>query len=112
TDGSSQREVVKTSGFNWDPVWTSDGKHLLFLSNRSGARGLWSIPIENGKETAAPTLASTNLGTGSVWPIGMTRSGSYYYAQWSGDVEQIAVADLRSGKTLETFVGASPSWSP
>jgi Tol biopolymer transport system component len=53
-----------------------------------------------------------NLGSGAIWPIGTTRSGSYYYAQWSGDVEQIAVADLRTGKPSETLVGTNPSWSP
>src|SRR5262249_8467482 len=55
TDGSSEAEVVKTAGLNKAPLWTPDGKHILFTSDRSGETRLWSIAIENGKTAGAPS---------------------------------------------------------
>ncbi len=48
-DGSSEAEIVKASGVNRDPAWTPDGKHILFVSDRSGKFDLWSIAVQNGK---------------------------------------------------------------
>jgi Tol biopolymer transport system component len=98
-DGSSETEIVKTAGLNRRPMWTPDGKHLLFLSDRMGSIDLWSIAIENGKAAGAPSL-------------GITRAGTVYYADWHPGLSQITVADLRSGKSVETFVGVNPAWSP
>jgi Tol biopolymer transport system component len=113
-DGSSETEVVKTAGRNKSPIWTPDGKHLLFLSDRSGSLGLWSIPIENGKAAGEPSLVTSNLGPGFAWPLGVTRSGSYYYVVEPDRMEQISVADVQSGprRTAETFVGIRAAWSP
>ncbi len=31
------------------PVWTADGKWILFASERSGASALWRVPVDGGK---------------------------------------------------------------
>jgi len=108
-DGSNETEIVKTAGLNRRPMWTPDGKHLLFLSDRMGSIDLWSIAIENGKAAGAPSLVSTHP---DAWPIGITRAGTVYYADWHPGLSQITVADLRGAKSVETFVGVNPSWSP
>jgi Tol biopolymer transport system component len=112
-DGSSETEIVKTAGMNRRPMWTPDGKHLLFLSDRMGSIDLWSIAIENGKPAGAPSLVSPRP---DAWPIGITRAGTVYYADWHPGLSQISIAkigaDRRSGKSVETFVGVNPAWSP
>ena len=40
--------------------WSSDGKQLLFISDRNGRPGLWSLPFENGK----PQGKSSGKGNG------------------------------------------------
>jgi len=118
-DGSSETEVVKTSGTNRSPVWTPDGKHLLFISDRSGRPALWSVAISNGKEAGVPSLVSSSLGNGQVTPQAVTRSGSYEYLLERESLEQIFISgvDAAGRKTQEraageSLVGTSPTWSP
>ena len=32
--------------YNWNPVWSPDGRHLYFCSNRGGTMGIFRVPIE------------------------------------------------------------------
>jgi Tol biopolymer transport system component len=120
-DGSSETDVVKTAGLNKSPVWAPDGKHLLFLSARSGNFALWSVPIESGRAAGSPSLVHATFGTDSdwVWPIGVTQSGSFYYVLDPRGVDQISITEIDSaGRKLqgrsqvESFVGIRPAWSP
>jgi len=120
-DGSNETEVVKTAGLNKSPVWAPDGKHLLFLSARSGNFALWSVPIENGKAAGSPSLVHASFGTDSdwVWPIGVTQSGSFYYVLDPRGVDQISITEIDSAGRkvqgrfpVESFVGIRPAWSP
>lgn len=50
---------------DWNPIWSRDGRHLYFLSDRGGSMNLWRVPIDEvtGKVTGAPepaTLPSAN----------------------------------------------------
>ena len=117
-DGSAETEVVKTSGGNRSPVWTPDGKHLLFLSDRSGSPALWSVPIQNGKAAGAPSLVSSNLGNGQVKSVAVTPAGSYQYVLGQEGLEEIFISGINSagrkveGRTPEALAGTSPAWSP
>jgi hypothetical protein len=129
-DGSgSERVVARSAGINEAPVWTEDGSHILFLSdrpqgNRTGSFGLWSVEVRDGKAVGAPDpLAAPTYGR--IRPIGITRSGSYYYMQerTGPSDSDVFVAELRPGtytpassaKRL-TEVSANsnlaPAWSP
>ena len=43
---------LTSDGRNEDPSWAPDGRHLAFVSNRTGARQLWVLDVETG--TYAP----------------------------------------------------------
>lgn len=47
-DGSPASLVAVTSDvfIDWHPVWSADGKHLYFSSDRDGTMNLWRIPID------------------------------------------------------------------
>ncbi|MBZ5633717.1 MAG: tetratricopeptide repeat protein [Acidobacteriia bacterium] len=117
SDGTSETEVVRTAGVNRNPVWTPNGKHLLFISDRMGSAGLWSIAMDNGKAVGSATLVSSNLGSGYVWLNGLTASGSLNYVL-SQPGEQIFITDIDSagrripGRKQESLVGIRPAWSP
>jgi Tol biopolymer transport system component len=119
-DGSSETEVAKTASENVSPLWTPDGKRLLFLSDRTGTMALWWVPVENGNAVGAESLLNSNLGVGWVWPIAVTRDGSYHYVLDRGSVEQISVVPIHSdgrkaqGKTepVASLVGMRAAWSP
>ncbi len=33
---------------DWNPVWSPDGRHLYFSSDRGGSMNLWRVPIDEG----------------------------------------------------------------
>lgn len=112
SDGSSETEIVSTAGVNEVPLWTPDGGHINFSSNRSGRSSLWSIPIKDGKAAGPASMVKADIG--KIFPIGFTRSGAYYYLHEQGG-EEVFVADLdrRDGKVhgtmrlSENFVGSN-----
>jgi len=126
-DGSEPEAVVaRGSSINEAPVWTSDGSHVLFLSDRpagngsGGSFGVWSIEIENGKPVGGPSPALPELGR--VRPIGVTNAGSYYYVKGQSATDVFA-AEFQANSTklkrsaLRLSEGGvnmnrAPAWSP
>ena len=102
------------------PVWTPDGKRVLFASDRSGTLGLWVQQVVEGKPKGAPELVKPDVG--HIWPMGFTQKGSFYYGLETGmnDV-YTATLDLKAVRVLDAptplsqrYVGSnsSPAWSP
>jgi Tol biopolymer transport system component len=116
-DGSSETEVVKTAGINSAPIWTPDGKHILFTSDRSGKVELWSIAMQNGKAAGPTSLVGRDIGSVSAMGI---HGGSYYFARREFGAEYVNIVEYApSGNTqsrlahaTENFVGFRPAWSP
>jgi len=110
-DGSSEREIVKTSGINRDPVWTPDGKHVLFISDRSGRLDLFSLEVQNGKEVGIPSPVRPTVG--AISPFGI-HGGSYYYQVRQQATDYVNVVDAANvnAKPSEMWVGTGPAWSP
>ncbi len=55
-------QIISDDHLNMSPVWTPDGKHLLFVSNRGGARDIYVIPLgSSGEPKASPTRLTTGL---------------------------------------------------
>ena len=99
--------------------WASDGKHLVFASDRSGVSGIWAVPVTDGQAQGEPRLLRANVSPAS---LGMTRAGALYYAVGnpSRDVF-VADVDLAAGRVVSApviiakpFVGLNdfPRWSP
>ncbi|HEV2663452.1 MAG TPA: hypothetical protein VG324_00990, partial [Blastocatellia bacterium] len=53
--------VTDDAAFDWNPVWSPDGKHLYFASDRGGQMNLWRMPIEEktGRVTGPPESFTT-----------------------------------------------------
>jgi serine/threonine protein kinase len=45
-EGGEAVLAVDDSHLNWNPVWSPDGRHLYFASDRSGIMNLWRVPID------------------------------------------------------------------
>ncbi len=61
------QEPVRFTGGNKEsqPRWSPDGKHLAFVSNRSGSNQIWLLPLEGGE---ARQLTKVKGGvSGPVW---------------------------------------------
>ncbi len=130
-DGSGSEHIVtRNAGINDAPVWTEDGTHIVFLSDRSlgdrvGTFGLWSVEVRNGEATGTPEPVPVSF-PGRIDPLGISRSGSYYYQQrYNGgsNDSDVFIADLQTRENgvpgparrlTETSAGANtaPNWSP
>ena len=106
-DGSSEAEIVKTAGVNSDPGWATDGKHVLFTSDRSGKTDLWSIAIQNGKAAGPESLISRDIG--EIADPAMA-GGSYYYGNHT---QRWYIHVVESGaRETDKIIGVGPRWSP
>jgi Tol biopolymer transport system component len=101
-DGSHETVAVRHPSLNFMMGWSPDGKWLLFASDRTGAMGLWGIPMADGKPQSAAELIRPDVG----WPesLGITRSGALYYSlatlRGEGSHIQTAAMDFETGQLL------------
>ena len=119
-DGSGERKLIEHPANDFSAIWMPDGKRIVFISNRGGNHGLWSVEVADGKVQGPPTSVKPNLG--DSWPMGVSSNGSYFYflPKPSWDLF-VASVDFDTGKVLtppakavERFEGTNskPSWSP
>ncbi len=57
--GRKNIQIISDDYLNMSPVWTPDGKHLLFVSNRGGARDIYRIPLKPTGESSGPPVRLT-----------------------------------------------------
>ncbi|MFL5496147.1 MAG: BTAD domain-containing putative transcriptional regulator [Gemmatimonadales bacterium] len=59
--------VTDPSSLNTSPVWTPDGKSLLFVSNRDGSRDIYQLQLDrSGRPSGAPVRLTTGLGAHGI----------------------------------------------
>jgi tetratricopeptide (TPR) repeat protein len=90
-NGSFESIIVKHPAHDYGPSWTPDGKAIVFASNRTGANGIWLVPVANGRAQGSPTLIHQTMGR--IHPKGFAKDGLYYYDVHLGD-NDLFVTDL------------------
>ena len=55
-DGSDARRLTTHDASEWSPRWSQDGKHLYFLSSRSGSAQVWRLPMAGGEAVQVTDL--------------------------------------------------------
>ena len=120
TDGSRESLLVEHPADDLFPVWTPDGKSIMFASNRSRTWDQWLIPVAQGTAQGSPTLIKQNVGR--ITPLRFTADGNYYYNLATGRLDvYIAALDSATGQPLgaptlvsDRFRGGNtlPEWSP
>jgi Tol biopolymer transport system component len=100
-------------------VWTPDGSGVLFLSNRGGSIDGWVISVANGVASADITRVAKGLER--VTPLGLTSSGTLYYAyeRESPEVFTVSVGERGGAPSQPIAVPRGwgtthrgPAWSP
>jgi len=101
------------------PLWTPDGRAILFIANRAGPFMYWLQRMANGQPVGQPELMKSDIGQ-SV-PLGFGSDGSLFYGNSTSlsDV-YVATIDVASGATVsapalvaDRSVGRNgmPDWS-
>ena len=62
SDGSQKERVTAYQGRDENPVWSPDGKYLIFISDRNRSADLWGIQINQGKAVGAPFIIKKDIG--------------------------------------------------
>jgi len=101
------------------PLWTSDGKYLLFISTRSGGAGLWGQRVEAGGALGLPVQLDPHAGEGSL--LGLTKTGTLFFLRTTGggdvylsDLDPATLhltGELRRA-SRRTGWTSDPTWSP
>jgi dipeptidyl aminopeptidase/acylaminoacyl peptidase len=99
-DGSGLRQMTRGQHQDTSPIFSPDGRQLLFASDRDGASQLYLMPVDGGEPRAL-----TDFPTGVSHPV------------WSPDGRWIAVqsevypecgADAECNRTIADAVAAGP----
>ncbi|MEI6048973.1 MAG: tetratricopeptide repeat protein [Bacteroidota bacterium] len=62
SDGSRKVRLTEHPGRDENPVWSPDGKHLIFLSDRNRSIDLWGVEMKDGETVGAPFVIKRDLG--------------------------------------------------
>ncbi len=119
-DGKVENPLVTHPAHDALVGWSSDGKYVLFTSDRTGTNDLWLIPVKDGRPNGKAELVKKGLGEIDV--LGLTQDGSLYYHS-KGQMEDIYVAEMdqaagRVNKTPEKMIFSQegrnswPQYSP
>ena len=119
-DGGDEIPLVEHPAYDYGPVWSPDGKNIVFISDRSGSYEAWLTRVMDGKPFGEPVLIKRNMGV--MRPMGFTQSGSLYYSLDAGQRDvYVSTLDPVTGKlqtpprrAIQRFEGFnhSPAWSP
>ncbi len=117
-DGEITTTLVGHPANDLLPVWTPDGEHVLFVSDRTGTLGAWVVEVSGGVRRSEDRLVKSDFGR-SI-PMGFTEQGALVYALQSS-LSDIYTAELEmeSGTmgmqvaSSGRFVGVNrtPAWS-
>jgi Tol biopolymer transport system component len=87
-DGKNQKQLTANAGYNFHPWATSDGRYIIFSSNRSRAlRGIWRMNTDGGN------LKQLTKGPGDIFPQSSPDGGwVVFHSARSGPVRALKVS--------------------
>jgi Tol biopolymer transport system component len=119
TRGSHEAALVEHPANDLFPIWTADGRRILFTSDRTGTFGVWALSVVDGSPQGTPELLRADMG--KTWPLRFGRGDTYFYGlQTTMQDVYVAALDPKTGRLMEEpaqasrrIVGANawPEWS-
>jgi Tol biopolymer transport system component len=111
-DGGTPVPVTSDPAIDWNPVWSPDGGHLYFSSDRGGPMNLWRVAID--EKTGAPSgpFEPSTVPSSSAAHISVSADGhsiAYTSLANSQAIQRVAL-DLATGAARGapvTIVGGS-----
>ena len=119
-DGRSVHRITDHPADDHRPLWSPDGRHLAFLSNRNGSAALWTVAIRDGQAAAEPVRVKDGV-QDVIHVLGWTTRGLAYLNRVRTDDIYMAPVDSESGEPggspqqipyRRTGRNVAPAWSP
>lgn len=111
-DGRNEHAVVASAGARFNPMWTPDGGHIVYVDALFNEPGLWAVPVRDGQAGGEPVLLRRSL---EGVPLGVTGDGTLLYQPppSSGGGNRVYLADRRpaSSDRVTVLEGLGVSWS-
>lgn len=76
-DGSHEHALVDDPSANWRPLWTPEGRGIVFQSDRTGSVGLWFLDVVRGEARAEPVALMSDVRAEML--LGFTGDGRLFY---------------------------------
>jgi eukaryotic-like serine/threonine-protein kinase len=82
-DGKTEPVPVTDDAFiDWNPIWSPNGEHLYFLSNRGGEMNLWRVAIDENTGQLRSEPEPATLSASNCQHVSFARNGkSLIYGQ-------------------------------
>jgi Tol biopolymer transport system component len=108
-DGGRPQRLTTDNALDSEPAWTSDGRYVIFASQREGTRALWRVAVAGGRPERI-TFGSGPEGHASISSDG----ARLVYSTHSDDFDVVIVdrASARSERIGSQLYDASPSFAP
>lgn len=99
--------------------WAPDGGGVLFHGARAGTRGIWFVPLREGRRAGATTLVRD--GIPALSPGGFSRTAYFYTVPVDGPKVHLAMLDIENGRVLAPPIqitspadgfAHAPAWTP
>ena len=90
-EGGEATPLNDDNFFNWNPVWSPDGRYLYFASDRGGSMNLWRRPIDEG--SGKPLGEPERVTSGGQWNALLSISQSV----------QVVYTALSTGYSVERY---------
>lgn len=107
-DGRGRSRIRHPFG-NQNPVWSPDGRYLLFSSARTGSFGLWAVRISEGSVQGQPFEIKNDMPWGFT-PMGFAGDQFLYYQNTGGGDLFAVDFDQQAGRALGTPVNLLPTY--
>ena len=79
--GGQARQLTSHRAYESDPVWTPDGKQLVFTSTREDSKDLYVTSIEGGVPRRLTTMP------GNETPLAVSAGGEVYFSWYHADLQ-------------------------
>ena len=77
--GGAARQLTTNPAHDTEPLWSPDGKTVVFASYREGQKDIWAVPVTGGKPKRL-----TDFG-GAENPLAVSPAGRIYYSAYYQD---------------------------
>lgn len=91
TNGGTAKQITSNSAFDSNPVWSPNGQHIAFASNREGSMDVWVMDADGG----VPHRITTN-------------SGNELPLKWLNDNTVLFKTDIMPSAESIIFSGSFP----
>ena len=113
TRGGNPVEVTNDAASDWNPVWSNDGRHIYFASDRDGKMNLWRVPIDEKSGVTMGKPEAVKLPGDYVQHFGFSKDGQLMtYVQESARKSIYQVAFDAHGRAVPIYQGSRLFTSP